>query len=106
FRLCVVFFSGRGRQTRSKRDWSSDVCSSDLEWTFIRGGEPSIEEPIYQYPSIAYAAQVLAVVNLGLARAALDEISKMAGAGSIKIGRASCRERVGAPAVERGRQSK
>src|SRR5699024_11321993 len=23
-------FSSRGRQTRSKRDWSSDVCSSDL----------------------------------------------------------------------------
>src|SRR5699024_5863915 len=47
-----------------------DAFVSD-EWTFIRGGEPSIEEPIYQYPSIAYAAQVLAVVNLGLARAAL-----------------------------------
>src|SRR5699024_11369631 len=24
------FFSSRGRHTRSKRDWSSDVCSSDL----------------------------------------------------------------------------
>src|SRR5207249_8850094 len=35
--LCVVslflffFFSSRRRHTRSKRDWSSDVCSSDLE---------------------------------------------------------------------------
>lgn len=48
------------------------------EWTFVRGGMPSIDEPIFQYPSIAYAAQVLAVVNLGLARAAIDEISKMA----------------------------
>src|SRR5699024_9925998 len=27
---CVVFFSSRRRHTRSKRDWSSDVCSSDL----------------------------------------------------------------------------
>src|SRR5699024_11869766 len=27
----VFFFSSRGRHTRSKRDWSSDVCSSDLE---------------------------------------------------------------------------
>src|SRR5450830_1753196 len=26
----VVFFSSRRRHTRSKRDWSSDVCSSDL----------------------------------------------------------------------------
>src|SRR5437868_11041566 len=25
-----ILFSGRRRHTRSKRDWSSDVCSSDL----------------------------------------------------------------------------
>src|SRR5207249_6819729 len=25
------FFSSRRRHTRSKRDWSSDVCSSDLD---------------------------------------------------------------------------
>src|SRR5699024_11277177 len=43
--LCVyffgfVFFSSRRRHTRSKRDWSSDVCSSDLVSTvgFWRGG--------------------------------------------------------------------
>src|SRR5207249_9761650 len=31
-RLCFLyfFFSSRRRHTRSKRDWSSDVCSSDL----------------------------------------------------------------------------
>src|SRR5699024_11372386 len=29
-------FSSRRRHTRSKRDWSSDVCSSDLR--FRRGG--------------------------------------------------------------------
>src|SRR5207249_7083817 len=27
------FFSSRRRHTRSKRDWSSDVCSSDLSVT-------------------------------------------------------------------------
>src|SRR5207249_9233245 len=26
----LYFFSSRRRHTRSKRDWSSDVCSSDL----------------------------------------------------------------------------
>src|SRR5207249_7059315 len=26
----LFFFSSRRRHTRSKRDWSSDVCSSDL----------------------------------------------------------------------------
>src|SRR5699024_2146687 len=28
----LFFFSSRRRHTRSKRDWSSDVCSSDLLW--------------------------------------------------------------------------
>src|SRR5699024_4523941 len=28
--LLSFFFSSRRRHTRSKRDWSSDVCSSDL----------------------------------------------------------------------------
>src|SRR5207249_5926511 len=37
------FFSSRRRHTRSKRDWSSDVCSSDLRerladhWRFYVG---------------------------------------------------------------------
>src|SRR5207249_7256287 len=30
FFLFFFFFSSRRRHTRSKRDWSSDVCSSDL----------------------------------------------------------------------------
>ena len=53
------------------------------EWTFVRGGKPTIDEPFYQYPSIAYAAQVLAVVNLGIARASLDTITEMAGGSTI-----------------------
>src|SRR5690606_39459343 len=28
--LCFFFFSSRRRHTRFSRDWSSDVCSSDL----------------------------------------------------------------------------
>src|SRR5699024_10750133 len=32
----IFFFSSRRRHTRSKRDWSSDVCSSDLHrWLSI-----------------------------------------------------------------------
>src|SRR5690606_39375285 len=27
-----LFFSSRRRHTRFSRDWSSDVCSSDLRW--------------------------------------------------------------------------
>src|SRR2546428_9000255 len=36
-----VFFSSRRRHTRSDRDWSSDVCSSDLH----RGALPEIITP-------------------------------------------------------------
>src|SRR2546422_6075094 len=30
-RSCLFFFSSRRRHTRCSRDWSSDVCSSDLK---------------------------------------------------------------------------
>src|SRR6266704_2502522 len=30
YNFIFFFFSSRRRHTRSKRDWSSDVCSSDL----------------------------------------------------------------------------
>ncbi|WP_321939625.1 MULTISPECIES: acyl-CoA dehydrogenase family protein [unclassified Paraburkholderia] len=49
------------------------------DWTFVRGGTPCVDEPLYRYPTVAYAAQVLAVVNLGLARAALDVANHMSG---------------------------
>src|SRR5699024_12746290 len=46
------FFSSRRRHTRSKRDWSSDVCSSDLGspiffyqlWAFIAPALESSEK--------------------------------------------------------------
>src|SRR6266436_8051537 len=31
-RFLVFFFSSRRRHTRCSRDWSSDVCSSDLDY--------------------------------------------------------------------------
>ena len=46
-------------------------------WTFIRGGTPVIDEPLYRYPIIPYAAQLHAIVNLGIARAALNEIEEL-----------------------------
>src|SRR6266550_5740488 len=30
--IYFIFFSSRRRHTRCSRDWSSDVCSSDLRW--------------------------------------------------------------------------
>src|SRR5699024_12086090 len=41
-RNAAFFFSSRRRHTRSKRDWSSDVCSSDLTITKrVNSTEPS-----------------------------------------------------------------
>src|SRR5699024_11647642 len=36
----LFFLSSRRRHTRSKRDWSSDVCSSDLDCTVTLFPEP------------------------------------------------------------------
>src|SRR5699024_11794873 len=36
------FFSSRRRHTRSKRDWSSDVCSSDLSQRHSHITQPAI----------------------------------------------------------------
>lgn len=54
------------------------------ELTFIRGGEPKIDEPLTRYPTLAYAAQVLAVVALGAGRGALDYITEV-GAASTSV---------------------
>lgn len=63
---------------------SFDLVVKDVEvareWTFIRGGESTVDEPLYRYPTLAYAAQVLAVVGAGVARAALDYAEEL-GAG-------------------------
>src|SRR5699024_12095288 len=34
--VLIFFFSSRRRHTRSKRDWSSDVCSSDLRRFLVK----------------------------------------------------------------------
>src|SRR5690606_40951581 len=38
-RAFLFFFSSRRRHTRFSRDWSSDVCSSDLTDTVLEGVE-------------------------------------------------------------------
>src|SRR5207247_3324469 len=47
-RVCVVcfFFSSRRRHTRSTRDWSSDVCSSDLAFIREVGREIAVDAPV------------------------------------------------------------
>jgi alkylation response protein AidB-like acyl-CoA dehydrogenase len=47
------------------------------EWTFIRGSAPTLDAPFFRYPSLSFAAQVLSVTALGIAREALDIIVAM-----------------------------
>src|SRR5437762_14337081 len=71
------FFSSRRRHTRYIGDWSSDVCSSDLESAFSQAGPPRSSRA----PEATPSETVTIATRIGdLMRSA-------------KIGRASCRER-------------
>src|SRR5207249_6431366 len=63
----VFFFSSRRRHTRSKRDWSSDVCSSDLILTGeALDGLGRTPEAIAEFQAAAKAAPREPEVNFGL----------------------------------------
>ncbi|MET1755728.1 acyl-CoA dehydrogenase family protein [Novosphingobium sp. RD2P27] len=68
-----------GLQGTGSHDMVVDKVVVPEEWTFVRGGPSSLETPLYRYPSMPLAAQVLAVVGLGLARASLDCLNELAG---------------------------
>src|SRR5690606_39853388 len=54
---CFFFFSSRRRHTRFSRDWSSDVCSSDLvEVRHARGAGREVRE--YDVVGSEYLASV------------------------------------------------
>ena len=61
-----------GLRATGSHDVSVENIVVPEEWTFIRGGKPSMDDAIFRYPAMALASQVLAVVALGTARAAID----------------------------------
>jgi indole-3-acetate monooxygenase len=63
-----------GMKGTGSHDMVVDKVFVPDEWTFIRGGASSLDAPLYRYPSMALAAQVLAVVALGCARSAIDAL--------------------------------
>lgn len=77
---------------------SHDLVVEDVivpeEWTFIRGGAASLTEPLYRYPALAFAAQVLTVVGIGIARAAVDEVVAMAAGRASVTGAPNLGERI------------
>jgi alkylation response protein AidB-like acyl-CoA dehydrogenase len=54
------------------------------EWTFVRGVPSQRSEPMFRYPTLSFAAQVLSVVGLGIARGAIEELREMA-AGRVSV---------------------
>jgi alkylation response protein AidB-like acyl-CoA dehydrogenase len=54
------------------------------DWTFVRGSRAARNEPMFRYPTLSFAAQVLSVVGLGIARGAIEELRGMA-AGRVSV---------------------
>src|SRR5690606_41636659 len=85
---CAFFFSSRRRHTRFSRDWSSDVCSSDLDdglcAAFLDLGHEVPAHLVSPHP---------------LERMGWGPVAAQADLHEVEIGRASCRERESITAI-------
>src|SRR5207247_6873748 len=90
----VFLFSSRRRHTRSTRDWSSDVCSSDLGAPItLLGLATGLQN---RSPATGSCEHVPAMARARSAtRSRLAMNTSWGGSGYLytEIGRASCRER-------------
>src|SRR2546421_7188408 len=87
--LFFFFFSSRRRHTRSDRDWSSDVCSSDLPC-----GVPCTLVFTLLLLPLALTQKFLPATPHGWLLLAGCALSAQVLGQGLEIGRASCRERV------------
>src|SRR5206468_9514020 len=100
------FFSSRRRHTRSDRDWSSDVCSSDLnlqvtrQHSRINALKQELEFKSKQLNDLRNQIEVNAS-QLKQTNESIAESEELpSNSESVQIGRASCRERVEIADVE------
>src|SRR5207249_9054058 len=91
--LLLFFFSSRRRHTRSKRDWSSDVCSSDLLRTRNNVGLPIEVLDSMRLLARSRYAYLDAIIDFNRAQFELYVSLGQPPADFLEIGRASCRER-------------
>src|SRR5437868_9362921 len=103
----VFFFSSRRRHTRSKRDWSSDVCSSDLEEQ-RRHQRPDgrVDWREHSRHRFAAAAGGAAAGHPPDQQSAHPYRRARSDEGRRKIGRAACRERGEKPGGEETKKQK
>ncbi len=61
---------------------SHDMVLEDVlvpeRWSLLWGSAPSVDVPVYRYPSLPLTAQAFAVVGLGCARRAISEFTSLA----------------------------
>src|SRR5205809_1448126 len=90
FIFFFFFFSSRRRHTRCSRDWSSDVCSSDLA-----AGDDDEAAITAAVPSGQRAGELVERVVAAdiLAHRQQAAVGRRPAGGVGQIGRASCRER-------------
>src|SRR5699024_12877675 len=89
--MSLIFFSSRRRHTRSKRDWSSDVCSSDLSYYQEEYGvSRGTIQNAFRYLKEAGAVELVSHGHMGTYIEKIDYVKLQ----DCKIGRASCRERM------------
>src|SRR5262245_65060743 len=90
--VIVFFFSSRRRHTRCLSDWSSDVCSSDLDARERPISSVDVDTlAIPGYDSLSVSQVVPRLAGLEPDELELVRTYELAGR---EIGRASCRERV------------
>src|SRR5690349_25016546 len=77
---CSFFFSSRRRHTRSLRDWSSDVCSSDLV-ALVTGGGSGIGRAV----ALALQSAGYSVALAGRRAAELEKTAASAKPGDAKM---------------------
>src|SRR5690625_6840581 len=103
---CFFFFSGRRRHTRRPRDWSSDVCSSDLAFGAASG---LIDHHVDQARAQGLlsgdrgrgpAGESMAETVTDPREHILDAAEELAGADH-EIGRAACRGRGAGSTLDR-----
>src|SRR5205809_1708468 len=87
--LCVCFFfSSRRRHTRCSRDWSSDVCSSDLIHRDV-----GVERTLDAHRFFRRQEEAIAVDRRGEVHALLGEAAQRAEAEHLEAARIRSEER-------------
>src|SRR5687768_18296306 len=103
--LFFFFFSSRRRHTRCSRDWSSDVCSSDLRWRARSsrsarsiGSVTLLSALVEAHPQLLeperHIGGGVVVAPLAAAGPEVGHTVDKSPERDAQIGRASCRERV------------